>query len=146
MAWIKKGKQEYYTTVRRGKTVKRIYLGKSQLAWGASRLLAYRREERLNAREAVRQEHQTYRDAITALEACRMLADGLLAASLLYTGYHRHAGGEWRKKLKPKPQGTQHGHGTDSRRPQPDSQSGPGGRCDLPPGPAEGPAGPSPAR
>lgn len=111
MAWIKKGNQEYcYGSVRRGKTVKRIYLGNRHMAWGASRFIAIRRELRLEAREATRQGWQANLDGVSGLEALCDLTDGLLGATLLQAGYRRHDRGEWRKKRNPKEGTKRHGN------------------------------------
>jgi hypothetical protein len=90
MAWEQRcGQMYYYSSVREGEAVRKVYLGRGPVArWadldGRVRR-AERREERAGAEAAA--------EAATRLRALALL---LMEAALLASGFRRHRRGPWR--------------------------------------------------
>lgn len=95
MGWQRRGRRDfYYRCERRGDRVRRVYFGNGVEASVAAALDAERRARA----EAERQERAKW-DAVDKVvgEACG-LSDLVAELALVTAGFHRHAGGEWRRR------------------------------------------------
>src|SRR3712207_5762858 len=99
MSWDQKGKYGpyYYRTLREGRTVRKLYLGKGKQAEAAARDVEQRRQARQAAREAWHQEQARLAGAEQQLHDLRALAQVLVRAFLDGAGYHEHRG-EYRRR------------------------------------------------
>jgi hypothetical protein len=88
----------YYTRSRKvGGRVVREYVGTGLIAELSAQMDAEEREERVQARAAVRAERDRDRAQEKALtDYCRTVGE-VLAEALLAAGYHKHKG-QWRRK------------------------------------------------
>ena len=98
----------FYHAVRRGTTVRRLYLGDGPMAKSVSESIEQRKQFRESQRQALADRETQYRSGIAPLDTLETILDGLVGASLLMSGHHRHDRGEWRRKKLPR-KGKRHG-------------------------------------
>ncbi len=99
MAWERRRNGTYYyrTHKMQGRVVKE-YIGTGALAEVAAERDALAREARADAVERQRQERAVLLSEDAPLEVFADALETLTRATLLLAGYHRHHGGEWRKR------------------------------------------------
>ncbi len=96
MAWDRHG--NYSRSVRVGEKVRRIYLGRGEVAQLAALLDEQRRSERLARSVAWRAEEARRAVAEAHLGELEGLADLMTRATLMAAGYHKHDRGPWRRR------------------------------------------------
>src|ERR687893_605080 len=96
MAWDRHG--NYSRSVRVGAKVRRVFLGRGEVARLAALLDEQRRSERLARSLAWRAEEARRAVAEAHLRELDGLADLMMKATLLAAGYHRHDRGAWRRR------------------------------------------------
>lgn len=105
MAWESRNRQgAYYTRSRRchGKVI-REYIGSDETAKVIAKIDEIERQVRKAELDAQR-ELRAELDAIdTHVEQLGEVADVLMRAVMIASGYHQHKGGEWRKYRERKP-------------------------------------------
>lgn len=95
MAFDKRG--YYYRSVKVRGRVDREYFGNGEMAGIMATLDAQRREEREQARLAVKSEREVLKSLDRHLERLDILANAAIAVTLEEAGFHRHKG-QWRKR------------------------------------------------
>jgi hypothetical protein len=104
MAWVRRGRKDYYyRTRRRGGRVQRDYFGSGPEAQLAAALDEQRRRDRQACREAAEAVRTRWDCVAVPLESLRILVDELLKAALLGAGYRQHERGPWRKRRNVRP-------------------------------------------
>ncbi|MDP2949829.1 MAG: hypothetical protein Q8P22_09870 [Chloroflexota bacterium] len=100
MGWeSRQGKGRYYTRSRRaGARVVREYVGSGPFAELAAELDAEEQAERQAKAEAFRGEWARLAVADAPLAELCDMTNALVRGVLLLAGYHRHHGGEWRRR------------------------------------------------
>src|SRR5262245_9954538 len=110
MGWeTRAGQRYFYKSVRIGGRPGRVYYGRGEAGEEQARLEAERRRQRQAAREALHAEQARVTVADTALREARGLADLLLQAVLLCTGFHCHRGC-WRRRCAYATNGDERAH------------------------------------
>ncbi len=99
MAWVlRKNNRYYYRSIRRGRTVRRIYVGSNRQAAKPADEDDARRNQRLEAARMFRAHHtQRLRLEETVEQLHRATTDWADLVMAL-AGYHRHDRGGWRKR------------------------------------------------
>jgi hypothetical protein len=96
--WEQRGdKRYYYRTVRIGRRAARRYVGAGPAAELAAAADELRRVQRALATGERAAEQARYRDAAAPLLEFCDATDVLARAALVAAGFHRHAGGAWRR-------------------------------------------------
>src|ERR687893_3267022 len=111
MAWDRHG--NYSRSVRVGAKVRRVFLGRGEVARLAALLDEQRRSERLARSVAWRAEEARRAVAEAHLRELEGLADLMMKATLLAAGYHRHDRGAWRRR-RMSGKRTEEGKGSDA--------------------------------
>ena len=95
MPWCRRGNGRYfYQSVRVGRRVTRVYLGRGEEAERAAAAIARRRADR-GARRA---EEARCRAVLAILDDYCRLSEALMRTVLYGAGYHLHQRGEWRRR------------------------------------------------
>ncbi len=99
MAWERRRSGRYYYRTRKvqGRVIKE-YVGTGALAEAAAERDAIARAHRVEESERRRWERAVLRELDAPVEAFEDTLEILTRAHLVSTGYHRHHGGEWRRR------------------------------------------------
>jgi hypothetical protein len=102
MGWAeRKGQQYFYRSIRdENGRVKKVYLGRGPDAEEAAAEIEQRRQARLAETNARRTAEERYAAAVGPLEELCQITDLLARATLAKAGYHQHARGAWRRRMK----------------------------------------------
>jgi len=99
MGWYQQGAQRYYyRSLRRGRLVRRVYIGAGPVGELAAAEDRLRRAQRELQSQALRAARARLARADAQLNAYIRLTDSLARAALMNAGYFRHARGHWRRK------------------------------------------------
>lgn len=101
MAWERRRNGTYYYRTRKvqGRVIKE-YVGIGPVAEIAAERDALAREARAEENETQRRERAALLATEVPLEVFTDSLETLTRASLLLAGYHRHHGGEWRRRRR----------------------------------------------
>lgn len=105
MAWeSRNGRGAYYTRSRRceGKVI-REYVGSDETAKVIAKIDEIERQVRKAELDAQREVRAELEAIDTQVEQLGDMADVLMRAVMIASGYHQHKGGEWRKYRERKP-------------------------------------------
>jgi len=105
MAWeSRNGKGAYYTRSRRcGGRVVREYIGCDETAKVIAKIDEIERQVRKAELDEQREVRAELEAIDTHVEQLGDVADVLMRAVMIASGYHQHKGGEWRKYRERKP-------------------------------------------